>query len=449
MTAAEHTRARFRRGWLILASTVIAIVLVAVVDAYLKRAPHTGFVLANADFSATAPNLPVAWAQMERSAAFRRIREEVPQIRQRLELVSRHRTGIRWTPLRWYVWCGRPIAISESDGEWVMSCRPGLLLGAARALDLLGHARVRDGFLILGTSQDIVDTLVRHGTAVDFERPSDSVSISWRAHSQGEATLRFARECEVSGSILVEPAGDQPTVRNRNIAPWPGSPALSLYVSRRADLDELIPDVWPDFPFSSELQHAADDFRARLPSDWNASADSYNYVLVSVDTRGVVPIPEFGVILRSAGPFPPLPAPQGSIPYIWGATPGWMQPWRGEPLSLYAASDRRTRVFANQERAIDSVLSVRITERISASDARLDADFTQIASIARALVRTAAKEQLLPAYSPQDAEREILPWIDAVGEMGQLTLDGRVVGDRLEFSGAFSTPAETDGGGGP
>ncbi len=445
MTATPAARARSRRGWWALALGALIAGTAALADGILKRAPHSGFVLPGADLSMSASNLPAAWDAFEHSPAFDRIQAEAPQVYQRIGLFSRHRTGIRWTPLRWYVWFGRPLSVSQSSGEWVMSCRPGLLLRGADALGVLDHANWREGFLVIGTSAQVVDSILRDGVKVHASENFDAISVAWNHEPAGNATIRFTDVWKIEGTVRVDEFEELPgPAAQRRAAEWPGTPAATLFATRAGLLDALLPDAWPEFPFTAELERAWDDFRAKLPREWDASTDSYQFALVSVDTRGIVPVLEFGVVLRSSVPFAPLPMPHAGIPYVWGITPGWMDPWRGEPLSLYAASGQRMRAFANQERTMNSVLEDARPGRIVPYDARLDVDFAQIADIAKALARKAAQEQLLPAFDANDVERDVLPWIAAAGELGRLQIEGRFAGAELHFTGALLPPAEDD-----
>lgn len=444
MTPAATMRMPTRRRWLALGAVFALGTAVVGADAALKRAPHAGFVLPDADLTLATANLPAAWATLEDSPAFTRIRSVAPQIYQQLGLASRHRTGIRWTPVRWYVWFGRPTALSVSQRDWVMCCRPGLLLRAARALGLLDATAWRTGFLLIGSAQPIVDALARDGVSVEDLDLPQTVAISWRRDPAGEAEIDFSGDWSVRGVVEMREVEIDVRLARRRADTWPGDPTTTLFVSRTEIIDQLLPTDWPAFPFSAELERAWEEFCARLPAEWDASAESYQFALGSVDMRGVVPVPELGVILRPDAPFAPLNAPPRAIPYVWGVTSGWMEPWLGEPLSLYSASDRRIRVFVNQEPTMSRLLDEPLTGRNVPYDARLEADFDKIAEIAQRLVRIAAREHLLPAYSEQDVEHEITPYIEAIGELGRLTVEGRLTGGQLEFAGEFKPPAHTE-----
>jgi hypothetical protein len=318
-----------------------------------------------------------------------------------------------------------------------------MLLRAVHALGLLDATAWRAGFLLIGSAQPIVDALAREGVSIENPGPQ-TVALNWRGNLAGEAEIDFSGDWSVRGVVEMPDVEIDGRLARRRADAWPGAPAVTLFVSRMAILDELLPSDWPDVPFGEELERAWEEFRAKLPTGWDDSAESYQFALGSVDTRGVVPVPELGVILRPDASFAPLEAPPRALPYVWGVTSGWMEPWLGEALSLYAASDRRIRVFANQEPTMSRLLDPPLTGRAVPYDARLEADFAELATIARAIARIAAREQLLPAYSEQDVEHEIAPYIDAIGELGRLTVEGRLTGGQLEFAGAFEPPADAE-----
>ena len=112
MTSAGDPNPRARRGWTLLVALAALIAALVGVDAWLKRGSLPGVVLPNAEITLTATDLPSAWAALETSNTFGRIQTDAPDLRQRTGVWLRQQTGVRWTPLRWYVWFGRPLDVS-------------------------------------------------------------------------------------------------------------------------------------------------------------------------------------------------------------------------------------------------------------------------------------------------------------------------------------------------
>jgi hypothetical protein len=447
MTPARSLRPA-RRGWIALAAVAVVVALLAAVDTALKRAPHAGFVLPDADLAVSSPDFPRVWSEFEASDAFARIQSEAPEVYHRLGVYLRRSTGIRWTPLRWYAWFGRPVSVSVSSGGWVMSCKPGLLLRLAAAGGAAGPNAWRDGFLIIGESRRLVTELANRGVQADSVSRSDSVRVGWSGPHPGDAVVQFAGAWSVAGSIAIEESaeGGEPGTARR-VDDWPGTPVVTVFASRQALIDELLPKEWPEFPMNVELRRAWDDFRWRLPRDWSQPDDAVQFALVSVDTRDVIPVPELGALVRSSRGFEPLVPPKGALPYQWGVTAGWMAPWLGETVSLYAAGSDRVRAFANQERTMAALLDAPLPGRIASYDARLRLDFGQFADFAKSVTLTAAEQELLPAYSRDDVQLDLFPLFTALGALGVLELEGRQVGAQLEFNGRFTPPIDGEAGG--
>jgi hypothetical protein len=414
-------------------------------DAYLKRAPHAGFMLPRVEWTMRAGDLPAAWAAFERSPVFSRVDDGGPEVYKRFGVWMRRETHVRWTPLRWHVWFGRPLAVSGTAEGWVASCRPGLLARIAFRLGAIEPAAWRDGFLLVGSSAALVEQLRAHGVSIPRGGARDTIAWEHIRDRAAEVTIGFDGEWEITGWISVDSERGVEGEAVRRTDDWPGAPALDFYTAGGDSFAELLPETWPDFPLSGKARQAWDDFLARLPRGWDADADSYHFALAAVDTRGTLPVPELGVILRSQSRFRPLAAPERAIPYTWGVTRGWMDPWRGEPMSLYAAAGPRIRVFTNQEPTIAALLDRPLTGRIVSYDARLRADLTQLAAIAKALTRTAAEVDLLPGRNVDDAEREIFPMLNALAAIGEIQLEGRYSASRLEFAGGTRPPAPREG----
>lgn len=437
MTDKDSSPRQTRRGWLSLLALTIVLFAVVSVDSYLKRAPHDGFLLPDADWNAHARDLPAAWNAMEDSDTFARARTAAPELYQRAGVWTRRASGIRWTPMRWRVWFGAPLAVSVAHDDWVLSCRPGLLIRTADLADLLPNSAWRDGYLLLGSSPKIVEALRTRGVVPSGESGDDTLVCSRNGESPVDLRIRFTREWSIEGAVaLTENTGERPSGTSRRVDDWPGDPAFEFYTVRVNELEQLFPDRWPDFPLRDDMREAWDTFLDRLPRNWNEGSDAYHFTLVSVDTRSEAPIPELGLITRSVSTFPPLTMPENALPYLWGASPGWMEPLYGAPMSLYVAAGPRMRVFTNQEPTMAGLLDRPLTGRIVSYDTRLDADLAQLALIAKSLTRTAAEQELLPGYNKEDVERRIVPWLNAAGALGELHAEGRVVESRLEFAGA-------------
>jgi hypothetical protein len=88
------------------------------------------------------------------------------------------------------------------------------------------------------------------------------------------------------------------------------------------------------------------------------------------------------------------------------------------------------------------LLDAPLPGRIASHDARLTVDFRQLGAAATSIARTAAEEELLPAYTKDDVEIEVVPFLSALAALNQLELRGHIVDSRLQFEGGLSAIPE-------
>jgi len=189
-----------------------------------------------------------------------------------------------------------------------------------------------------------------------------------------------------------------------------------------------------------------------LPKGWDDGVDECGLAVTNMDVESVTPVPQVALVLRSVlpryvgHPLERLAPAAGSVPYEWNNCPGWMAPWAGEKLALcFSGQDRDW--FVTTRESTMAELAGKLKEALPVeADATVRINWEDLAARAGVLVRKAGELELIPGMNSRDVERDVMPWVRALGRMGRLRLDGTCESDRVVFRGILAQQAHRDAG---
>lgn len=458
MRIAWLDKKRARRGWVLLIAASLAGVIFFGLGADNLMAYDAGFVLPDADWQLSSGDLPATWRQFQNSHLFDRMVGDAPEVYSDVNVRMRHATGIRWTPLRWRLWFGRPAILMGigDDVALTAKAKPStvLLLRLARTLGLgervdehfkiAGHYVEKIGqFLVIATSPEAISKLRAEGNVWSSFGGGSAVSYSGRESTFSVTLIPQAGELEiitwVDQSERPDPERDQYFAID-----WPQSPMVSVQ-SRGQSFDlesDVVSDWWARFPAHEDIDTAWSNFETLLPEGWRTGTDSVQFALFGVDTSDTIPIPDAAVYARSETPLEVLTPPVNAIPYEWSGVAGWMTPWKGEGANLFVVANDRARVFANEEATMAALMGRERAGRVSSEDASIDIDAPRLAKVLTNLARSAGKNELWPERNADDVEHDVLPWIRAFGALGTIHLEGHYENGSLVLRGGTQAPRE-------
>ncbi len=449
---------RARRGWVALVVASLAGIGFFGRGADTLYVAGEGFFLSDADWTLSSGDLPETWRQFEKSRVFDRILTDAPEVYSRLNIHMRQMTGMRWTPLRWRLWFGRPAVLMGIGDDVALTTRAKfstmVCLGMSRALGL-GH--IEDNrfrlagfyiekvgrFLIISTSPEAFSQLQSRG---EVASSFGGMAISYSLNEEPAFDVTVVPEdgeCAVIAWINKRDSTDAERAGNFMID-WPTSPIVNVK-SRGSSLDiesDLVSDLWTSFPVSQEVNSAWENFEKLLPAGWRTGTDTIQFALFAVDTSETIPIPDAAVYARSETPLGPLTAPVSAIPYEWSGNAGWMTPWQGEGAHLFVVANDRTRAFTNHEATMAALMARERAGRVVSDDALIEVDAPRLSKILIDLTRKAAKNELWPEKNYDDVEHDIVPWLRAFGALGEIRLEGRYENGPLVLRGGTRAPEE-------
>jgi hypothetical protein len=186
---------RWKR-WLPIASLLVVLVLLYAWDKQLKKTSVQGYVVAQADWTIGADNVPAAWQALYDTQVWETLRAEGDPLRESI-VEQNKRLGIRISPQRWKTWLGTGATLSGVGEEWVLVARPGVLV---RILDLVNgssqsygryHYRWNDGFICISRSEGLLEKIGSENITLEFvpkEGNSPTITIQ---HSAPETLTCF------------------------------------------------------------------------------------------------------------------------------------------------------------------------------------------------------------------------------------------------------------------
>jgi hypothetical protein len=455
------------------------------IDAALKSSSSEGYCPQDARWVAVAESFPAFYRGLRKSDAWKGAMAELRSQLAGLELSMRKVSGIRPTPLRCWVWLGNHF-VAAGSAEGVGLCvHPGLLVRLIHA----GRVAVREapeeegiytlgslfygwrnGFLIVSASRAYVAACLAAA-----EVPFDS--------SEGHDDLRFLSCAGLQACLHIRAGNGLPVsgwiegkVTHRSSAlslaeAWPEPPLVSVTATKWADVSMVVGWAWSAMqcprscwlvdetgPFGTRAAKAVVDWVRgtwpfdALPKGWDDGVDECALAVTDVDVESVTPVPQVALVLRSVlpryvgHPLERLASAAERIPYEWNNCPGWMVPWAGEKLALCFSSCDRDWFLTTRESTMAEVAG-RLKEASPVeADVTVCINWEKLAARAGVLMRKAGELELIPGMNSRDVERDVMPWVRALGCMGHLRLDGTCESDRVVFQGILAQQAHRDAG---
>lgn len=454
------------------------------VDKGLKRSSAPGFCPAGTRWIAAAEDFGSFFDGLMRSDAGRQFTETVPKQLINYELAIRKFTGIRPTPFRWRMWMGRTFLAASSREGRGFCVRPGLLMRAAHTANrVLSQVRQegrvytfgslfygwREGFLVVSSSESyVVASLDAPAPVVEESQGRDELRVHFGGARPAVVRIRGEDSLPVSGWITASLSHRTEPLTVDSL--WPDDAIARIDASRWDDIVDLMQAVYAPFLFVMAAEQAdsrlipwiaaaqgwtecaLERWQAPAPPEgWDAQVDECAIGLLGVDVSTITPVPELAMALRARAPVQePHPleflASEGNAkPYEWDTVRGLLIPWLGERVTLCLASTGNDWLATSQEPLMARLLGTR--EEAKNMDSTVSADGTisvnwrEFAEPAGKLLTNAADLGLLDRVNKKDCERDLLPFVQALGKLGMLRLYAHSEQERVRFEGwlAFGT----------
>ncbi len=454
------TTGRVRR-WGPLLGALACLAVLGVVNAALKRAPVTGYCPDAAQWVLSTEDAGTLCSSFAGTRVGKGVTKAFGEFLGNFERDVRLRFGIRPTILRWRVWMGDYLVIASTPKGTGASVRPGVLLwtvervhrllkGAAAASgDISSYGSWyygwHQGFLVFSTSRDYVEGAL-NGQGVKHSGARDAVLFRSLGADGFNVTICGTPGIPISGSV-------RSSVQHGSFAltlpeSWPNPPILSLSVRKPEELAGLaqVAKPWLEGP---RLQLLAAYFETvwnrwdvpGLGDGWDAGVSETSLALTDVDMASAFPMPVLSCVMRGGGAVAgkhPLEAIAGnspSYPAEWNGELGLRIPWLGEDLTLCLGRSGRDWLATSREPAMAQLAAERRDGPDVDADVALRIDWAKAGHVLSQLMPQLADWGFLPEMNQRDAERRFGPLFDFLSKLGEASVNGRYVRDRLVFDG--------------
>ncbi len=456
-----------------LGALVLAMAALALIDDRLKDSPSNGYAPSDATWTLASEDFGQFWQGLSNSDVFERTANEVPNPTQNIELIVRKLTGIRPTPSRWRLWMGRKMLVASSGDSIGMCVRPGLLINTIHFVrtKILGrpgqdgiyqfkglHYSWRDGFLIISSSRDYINSSLSSPSSLRFEAIThNEILLKWQSKPEGQLRITGTNALPVEGTI--ELSGENRDSPLTLAYSWPGTPLLSISTGDWRSARTLAVAVAPllkRLPHMPELSDGARkvwqhwDF-PDLPQDWDKGIDEYALALTDIKVSNAIPVPELAFAARckrtarGRHPLESVFEEMDTVPYEWYGREGTIIPLLGENPSvclgrhekdwLATTNERLMRRLRNQKTETEKPQSVE-------ADLCLTLSWEKAAKVAEGLLSHAAENSLLTEMNSDDLRHELLPKLRAVQELGEMSLRGNFEDGQIVFNGELARDTE-------
>ena len=450
-------RPSFRR-WALLAASVLIGFLLYAADRSLKQAEFTGYAPANADFVFASNTLPAEWAALELHPEFLRITGESPELLRDTMVAARKATGFRWTPARWRTWFGDRLVYARIEEGSGVCVRPGLLARAALGVRSLAGGREgdllwakgwafawRDGFLVASKSPAFVRRVMSQGERYERGGRADGLHLFWRGDPQTSLTVHVGESPSAIGWVDVSLTERELPLSL--VDTWADGPLLEVAATSAEETIRLVSEYLPEFAGLELVAQAFEELEHELPRGWADGTTEFSLAVPQVDTSEFLAVPEFAIALRGEDVLPPIRMPREAIAYEWAGLSGWFKPWLGEKLSICAMGADDWRVFASQEPVMARYAGrVGMTSAVDV-DILASADVGAFSQLAQILIRRAAEQELMPGWNSDDVQKDLVPLLDALGQLGRIVVQGEMTELGLEIRAHLEPAAPPEVGG--
>jgi len=462
---------RTLRRWGALLFALAVFLVLAWVDARMKTAPFEGFCPNNAVWIVGAEDFPSFCRGVDQSDLGARYPKALRKHLADFQLRVRKETGIRPTPLRGRVWMG-PTLLAAYDGRDAGFCvRPGLLLRGFERVGRTLHRipadqRIgtfgtvyyawREGFLIVSASRDYVAAcLEAHPVTIEPSQARNELRLCFRGSSPAVLRIRGEDGLPISGWFQGDFTHRTTPLTLAELVLGDPRPILWVVATEWQDLRDFgaltlrIIDCFSG-KSTEDIARVAQTMAVylgeqwnldALPADWDSGVQECAAGLFNIDTTMLVPVPELALILRCAeptgGPHPltRLASAVSMLPYEWEGIPGVRVPWLGEKATFCLAGAGRDWFLTTQEPLMAALLAAPRGNAALKADLALRFEWDKAMDVVSALLRQAARYELIPRMNSNDVEERLMPVVQDLAELGRFELNARCEEGRVLFDG--------------
>ena len=460
-----------RHGWGLLA--ILLCVLVWLDTCLVRQEPRTAYVPSNADVILFSSDFPALCSSLARTDAAGALNSALQMPLHRLMVSVRQETGIRPTPWRWRLWLGPQLVVAHTESGWGGCVRPGVLMRAVTYLqrtpkDGLFHWGSltygwRDGYLVFSPSREYVaSSLADPPRALEIPHPSTALQATFR-QQDGEGVLQLQPDSDFTFSGWIRPArGLLPPHPDHNtslalVETWPECPLFSVtgvhwedvrfISSLRFGLVHFFDPYKASAWFHAERFLAAHWGMARLPKGWNQSSHEFALALFDMSLDGILPVPDMALVMRQEmgnAPNPLLPLAQSGsvIPYEWEGKRGELIPFLGDRWTLCMAHDDKDWIATSNQQRMGAVLKGRHAGTSVQADWMVQLNWNRLGDCTERILRTAISEELLWYTDARDFDREWMPYVDGIKQLGFMEVRGIRDGEQIQVDGMLTHNAK-------
>lgn len=460
---------RFLRRWGLLFSAIALLALLSALDHGLKHAGDgLGFHPNNASCIVTSADFPSFCGALAATDAADRFTAETPRPFDAFELAVRKATGVRPTPLRWRVWLGPRMVWSRWNGTYGLCVHPGLLMRAVCVYDTLKgeptgsnglsdwagfHYAWRDGFLILSPSATYIEAALE-GPLVDKKQETSPRELALR-WDQNEIRVSPEPRIPIHGTLYIATQTSETPLRLSGR--WPDDSLFSLTTHHPEDtlaLWRMIHEPLKTMADYNRLSALASSvwkqWRLAPPSeDWKTHVEEFSIALMALDTTETIPIPEWGVMMRTPNvdqilehPWAPAIATLSPIEYAWEGHTGLLATLLGEKAAICLAQDGDRWLAASRRDRMSELLDIPQPNLDVEADMQLEINWEATGRTAEILLRKAGEHELIPEMNAQEVDTYLGKYARSLARMGRLRISGKANDGRLVFSGTLVSPEE-------
>lgn len=454
------------KGWYFLLFAITCVFGVLLLNEWVAvSAPVAGYFPADAQFIITSSDFGYFWTLLYLSDAGLALRHEVPLPLKDWELVVRHETGIRPTPIRWRVWLGRNLVASKSPEGFGICVYPGVLLRALElgrrlatslsldstdSVDMFGNYYYawHNGYLIVSRSKSFV-LAVQRGNEISKKGLPDrtAIEIRYTGEPAWNVTLYAKNGLPYQGVVqarLVPATGPLTLVHA-----CPERPLLSVNTSCWANL-QFLRDVGKILIFKDDWRsllgetwcHLLGKWQlGQIQPNWDVGFTELAFFVPSVDITDGVPVPNMALVLRSPRrvfgehPLKSLVSDGNVLPMEWEGSPGVIAPLFGDRLALCLGQFDRDWYVASSEKTMARLVGNLKGNTPLETDLLVELYYEQLGTLLQSVMEAWADAQFIPGKSAEELRADLTPWLAGMKRLGRFRLSAKARGSETAIDG--------------
>ena len=461
-TPPTNNRRRKHRGWLLLVIALLLFSLLVYLDTHMKKAPHAGYIPANHNTLLYANDLSYFWTRTQKTDFSKILNNTLSKEIHTLQATIRIQTGIRPTPERWELYLGPSTLIAESDGQWGLCARPGLIL---RSLHLVRSIFINDvdglysmgpyiytwhdQFLLCSTDPDWILAARDNPKPTQFKEIPATDTLHIALNNGPKITLSARDGLPIDGhwntKLPATPTTQNhipvSTVTNKALISaltndWP----LTLFLFNAA-LDQLPQPLqnhyathFQESPLAQRL-HINKLLQNAPPGMWS---------LTGLDLQHATPIPQVAWNFRkdtAQHPFNPITGTCTALPATWSTYPGQRIPLLGQAFTLCLAESPTAWLATSNEALMATLANQPTLFTLQDTLLNLHIDWNQLSHSFIPLYQYATRQGYFPEIEERALQAQWTPWLKFMNDIGHSQLAFTRTPKGLRFSGTIVNPS--------